>query len=301
MTIVLWVALAAVSGVIGAEVVEWCKPLQRWIVGQIAIVHPAAGRKRYRRELLAELEGIPNGPITRVAYLLPLLARRRALARNAAGAATPSALPDLLRAMGAALLLISALAALITLLTTPGDVLLEIGFIVLMVGLAIRVQRVRGGRAVVWLGVAVIGIAYASGVREAYAWWLLAGALVGFVGAVCGTFAPRFRKAYALAFLALPAAFIGVEVLWNSPDMWVALLKALPSPEALLYLGLTIVCALAAVRRVLEGVGIVEWRDGAVTWSSKRHEIALQVALAWASFRGDLARMRRGRQAGTSF
>lgn len=295
MTALLWIVLAAVSGVIGAESVAWCERVQRWIIGQIAIAHPPAERDFQRKVLLGELANI-NGPITRTVFLLHLLARRRAYARNSASGATPSPLPDLLRAMGTALLLIFVLAGSITLFTTPGSVLIEIGFIgliVFMVGLAIRIQRVRGGRAVVWLGVALMGIAYGSSVREAYAWWLTAATLVGFAGALCGTFAPRFRRGGALAILALPVVFVGIEVLWNPADMWLALLRALPSPLALLYLGLTVICALAAVRRVLESVGIIEWQDGTVAWSTRRHDIALQVEPVWVIFRGELRRSRK--------
>lgn len=81
MSVVIWVVLALVSGLVGAEIVGWCAPLQRALIRRAAAVLPSQERARYVEEWYAELEALPQAPITRLLWVLSLVLKRGALAR----------------------------------------------------------------------------------------------------------------------------------------------------------------------------------------------------------------------------
>ena len=79
--VLVWVLLALASAVLGAELVAWSGPLQRWVLRSAARALPPFVRERYYEEWLAELQEVPDGPVTRALWVFSLYARRRSLAR----------------------------------------------------------------------------------------------------------------------------------------------------------------------------------------------------------------------------
>jgi hypothetical protein len=73
VSVLIWVLLAVVSAVIGAEVVAWCPPVQRALLGRAAKALPPEHAERYLEEWLAILAALPNGPLTRLIYAVSLL------------------------------------------------------------------------------------------------------------------------------------------------------------------------------------------------------------------------------------
>lgn len=81
-TIIVWFVLALLAGVLGAEAVAWCRPLQRLLLRRAASVLPRAHAERYLEEWYRELEELPDGPLTRLAWVVFLVLRRGSLARS---------------------------------------------------------------------------------------------------------------------------------------------------------------------------------------------------------------------------
>jgi lipopolysaccharide/colanic/teichoic acid biosynthesis glycosyltransferase len=79
--VLVWVLLVLASVIIEAELIAWCRPLQRWLIRRAAAPLPRHHRDRYTREWCAELETIPDGPVTRLSWVLSLVLRRASLAR----------------------------------------------------------------------------------------------------------------------------------------------------------------------------------------------------------------------------
>jgi hypothetical protein len=84
MKALVWVLLVLTAVVIEAELIAWCRPLQRWLIRKAAAPLPKQERDRYIEEWYRELEELPNGPVTRLSWVLFLLIRRRSLARAVA-------------------------------------------------------------------------------------------------------------------------------------------------------------------------------------------------------------------------
>jgi hypothetical protein len=81
----LWVLVLLLAVFIEAEVIAWCRPIQRWLIRRVAAPLPRQHRDRYIEEWYRELEEIPNGPVTRLVWILSLLLRRRSVARALGG------------------------------------------------------------------------------------------------------------------------------------------------------------------------------------------------------------------------
>lgn len=79
--VVVWLVLALVAGALGAEVVAWCRPLQRALIRRAAAVLPKEDAERYVEEWYRELEELPDGPVTRLLWVTFLVLRRASLAR----------------------------------------------------------------------------------------------------------------------------------------------------------------------------------------------------------------------------
>jgi hypothetical protein len=77
-----WIVLAVIAALLGAEVIAWCPPLQRLLLRRAAAALPEAHRERYLEEWTAELNELPNGPITRLLFATSLLLRRGGVARE---------------------------------------------------------------------------------------------------------------------------------------------------------------------------------------------------------------------------
>jgi hypothetical protein len=98
---VAWVVLAVFTALVGAEVIAWCPPLQRLILRRTAAGLPQAHRDRYLEEWQAELEALPNGPVTRLWFAMSLFLQRGKLVRELA-ALTPARSPGASISMEAA-------------------------------------------------------------------------------------------------------------------------------------------------------------------------------------------------------
>ena len=85
MKALLWVLVLLLAVFIEAEVIAWCRPIQRWLIRRVAAPLPRQHRDRYIEEWYRELEEIPNGPVTRLVWILSLLVRRRSVARALGG------------------------------------------------------------------------------------------------------------------------------------------------------------------------------------------------------------------------
>jgi lipopolysaccharide/colanic/teichoic acid biosynthesis glycosyltransferase len=79
--VLIWVLVILAGAVIEAELIAWCRPLQRALIRRVAAPLPRQYRDRYVEEWYRELEEIPNGPITRPIWILSLLHRRGSVAR----------------------------------------------------------------------------------------------------------------------------------------------------------------------------------------------------------------------------
>jgi hypothetical protein len=77
----VWVLVLLLAVLIEAEVIAWCHPVQRWLIRRVAASLPRQHRDRYTEEWYRECEEIPNGPVTRLLWILSLLFRRRSVAR----------------------------------------------------------------------------------------------------------------------------------------------------------------------------------------------------------------------------
>lgn len=75
-----WVALVVLSTLVGAEVIAWCGPGQRWLLRRAVAALPEDRQDRYLEEWLAELEVLPQGPVTRSLWVLRIYLGRRSLA-----------------------------------------------------------------------------------------------------------------------------------------------------------------------------------------------------------------------------
>jgi hypothetical protein len=65
----VWVLLVLASVIIEAELIAWCRLLQRWLIRRAAAPLPMQHRDRYTREWYAELENIPDGPATQLSWV----------------------------------------------------------------------------------------------------------------------------------------------------------------------------------------------------------------------------------------
>jgi hypothetical protein len=81
VSVLVWVLLVLAALLIEAEVIAWCRPLQRALVRRAAAPLPRQHRERYIEEWYRELEELPDGPVTRLSWVLLLLLRRGSLAR----------------------------------------------------------------------------------------------------------------------------------------------------------------------------------------------------------------------------
>lgn len=81
MTALGWVALAVLAAMLGAEAIAWCRPVHRWMLRRAAAVLPVDQRDRYLEEWLAELQEVPDGPVTRSLWALRILLSRHAIAQ----------------------------------------------------------------------------------------------------------------------------------------------------------------------------------------------------------------------------
>lgn len=82
VSVMVWVLLTLLSGLLGAELVAWSAPLQRALIRRAAAVLPKEHASRYIEEWYAELEELPDGPATRLLWVMSLVFRRGALARE---------------------------------------------------------------------------------------------------------------------------------------------------------------------------------------------------------------------------
>jgi hypothetical protein len=82
MRAVGWVLLVVLAALIEAELIAWCRPLQRWLIRRAAAALPREHRPRYIEEWYRELDELPNGPVTRLCWILHLVLRRGSLARS---------------------------------------------------------------------------------------------------------------------------------------------------------------------------------------------------------------------------
>lgn len=85
MTALIWVALTLLGAVLGAELVAWSAPVHRFLLRWAARALPAEFRPRYVEEWQGELAAMPDGPLTRLAWVLSLVVRRQGLARALGG------------------------------------------------------------------------------------------------------------------------------------------------------------------------------------------------------------------------
>jgi lipopolysaccharide/colanic/teichoic acid biosynthesis glycosyltransferase len=81
MKVFVWVGLVLLGVIIEAELIAWCRPLQRWLIRRVAAPLPEPDRDRCTEEWYRELEELPDAPITRLVWILPLLFRRASIAR----------------------------------------------------------------------------------------------------------------------------------------------------------------------------------------------------------------------------
>lgn len=81
MSAVGWAALAILAAVLGAEVIAWCGPAQRWLLRRAANALPVEHRDRYVEEWIAELAYVPNGPVTRLLWAGRIFVGRNSIAR----------------------------------------------------------------------------------------------------------------------------------------------------------------------------------------------------------------------------
>ena len=77
MSVAVWIVLAILSAVLGAEFVAWSRPAQRWLLRLAASPLPREHADRYYEEWLGQLDEIPDGPVTRLLWCLSLVLRRR--------------------------------------------------------------------------------------------------------------------------------------------------------------------------------------------------------------------------------
>jgi hypothetical protein len=87
---VLWVLLLLAAVVIEAELIAWFRPLQRWLIRRAAAPLPKQQRDRYIEEWYRELEELPEGPLTRLSWVLFLVLRRGSLVRAVGPSSTAS-------------------------------------------------------------------------------------------------------------------------------------------------------------------------------------------------------------------
>jgi lipopolysaccharide/colanic/teichoic acid biosynthesis glycosyltransferase len=129
VNVLVWVLVVLASVIIEAELIAWCRPLQRALIKRAAAPLPRQHRERYIEEWYRELDEIPDGPVTRLCWVLLLLLRRGSLAR----------------ALGASRSVVGFTGALKRL----GDIVLAaVGLLILfplMLGLAMLVKLEDGG------------------------------------------------------------------------------------------------------------------------------------------------------------
>jgi hypothetical protein len=77
----MWVLPVLAIIIIEAELIAWCRPLQRALIRRAAAPLPRQHRERYIEEWYRELEELPDGPVTRLSWVLFLLLRRGSVAR----------------------------------------------------------------------------------------------------------------------------------------------------------------------------------------------------------------------------
>lgn len=113
-----WAMLALLSAAIGAEFAAWGGPGQRALLRRAAAVLPPEHRDRYLEEWTAELNEMPNGPITRSLWASSILLRRTKIAK-ALGAPAGVSLPfslkrgrDLVVSVGALFVFLPVLLAI---------------------------------------------------------------------------------------------------------------------------------------------------------------------------------------------
>lgn len=97
MSALAWILLVVIGALVGAEVVGWCGPAQRFLVRRAAAKLPPRHRERYVEEWMAELHTLPQAPLTRFVFTASLLVRRRRLATElASGQRKASKLQELM-------------------------------------------------------------------------------------------------------------------------------------------------------------------------------------------------------------
>jgi lipopolysaccharide/colanic/teichoic acid biosynthesis glycosyltransferase len=81
MRVIVWVALTLLAVLIEAELIAWCRPLQLALIRRAAAPLPKPYSDRYREEWYREFEELPDGPLTRLCWVLHLVLRRGSVAR----------------------------------------------------------------------------------------------------------------------------------------------------------------------------------------------------------------------------
>jgi hypothetical protein len=78
----VWIALAVAGAFIGAEVLGWSNRVHVLILRRAAAALPPSYSDRYLEEWLAELDQLPDAPLTRLGWAGSIWLHRRGLARS---------------------------------------------------------------------------------------------------------------------------------------------------------------------------------------------------------------------------
>lgn len=102
MSALMWWLLGTVGGaIVSAEVSSWFGPAQRAMIRLVGTTMPPRLRERYVEEWQAELENMPRGPVTRLAYTGSLLVRAWRITREVPTKSDDSQAAELIRQLGA--------------------------------------------------------------------------------------------------------------------------------------------------------------------------------------------------------
>ena len=81
MAVLVWVLLAAAAALFGAELIGWGARLQIFILRRASVALPRQYAERYMEEWRAELNELPQAPITRLIWVSSIWLHRGAVAR----------------------------------------------------------------------------------------------------------------------------------------------------------------------------------------------------------------------------